>query len=307
MAKQEPEPAAGADEGAFLWPPRKPEAVETQAPPAFEAPPAPTAGTPVLTPRGGRALWRAVERCWLAPVAPPLAERIELTGWAPDPFGVFCDRCGGPVGPHEADEFGCAACLTTTVPWARFVRLGPHVDPLRAWVHEVKFTRWRRLGVDLGRLLGERIRLAGAPRERVCVVPMPTTFRRRMSRGVDHAGAIAEGVAEVLDAPLVRALARSHAPSQRSLAPTERKRNAAKSIRVRGKADLRGWTVILVDDVRTTGATLEAAARALRGRHRGGRTPADRMKIWACALAVVAPQSRRGESQEGFPGADPEG
>lgn len=298
--------------GAFVWPPRPmpPEPVDPNAPEALEtAAEAPVAGAvagaeveskAVAAPPGrgsldqARTWWGAVERVWLSPVALPLRERMAEARWAPDETGDYCNRCGETVGEHEADEFGCAACAGVSLPWSRFVRLGAHEDPLRAWIHEVKFTRWRALGVELGRVLGERLLDAGFGCERMCVVPVPTTMRRRLSRGVDHAGAIAQGVSEALGAPLVRALVRAHRPSQRSLAPTARRENVAGTMRAAGGVDLRGWRAALIDDVRTTGATLEAAARVLRPRRPNGPNRTRRPEIWACSLAVVTPKSRRG-------------
>lgn len=275
----------------FVWPPRPLSAEGSTAAPASsaradvaEARGDPRAGRLV---RAARTALADAEQFWLEPEADVLSRRAASCGWIPDVFGVYCDRCGRTVGPAEADEFGCSGCRGKRLPYRRFVRLGEHDGELRRWIHEVKFTRWRRLGVDLGRVLGERLAQAGlAPGaltrpERLCVTPTPTTWRRRLARGVDHAAAIAAGVAIELQAPLVRAIGRRHRPSQLAVAPSARRRNVAGAFFPLWGVNLEGWTVVLVDDVRTTGATLRAASRALRA----GRGKPE--AIWAAVLATA--------------------
>ncbi|MBX3353149.1 MAG: ComF family protein [Phycisphaeraceae bacterium] len=273
----------------FVWPPLPP----GPAPGGSPAPASIPSRAPDPSPaRGSSAIefLRRIEAFWLAPVASPLARRIEELGWKPDDFDEYCNRCGGDVGPGEEDEFGCARCRQWKHPWSRFVRLGAYEGDLASWIKEVKFTRHAPLGVALGRVLAARLREAGLPGERVCVVPVGMSLRRRWARGIDHAGVIGEGVALGLGAPLVRGLRRSHRASQRRQeSRAARERNAKGSFTLRGGIDLGGWTVVLVDDVSTTGATLRAASRALRARRREGRPES----IWAATLGVT-PERRRG-------------
>ena len=260
----------------FRWPP--PAEPATGIPPTTAAPAAkPTPDT----------LWRAVERVWLAETHPPLDERLANDAWTPDEPDAYCPRCATSVGPFDADADGCAACRRRRLAWDGAVRLGSHEGLLRHLVHEIKFQQDRhaasRLGDILGRAVVQRLLLAGVNPATAVVVPVPTTFRRRMSRGIDHAGVLARSVARAGSMTLVRPLARVHRPSQLSLPMSERRRNVAGSMRRRPGVTLPGGTVVLVDDVRTTGATLTAAARALRA----GRNRSDRLTILAAVLAVT--------------------
>jgi len=233
----------------------------------------------------GVSWWSAIERTWLCPTAAPVAQRLALAGWAVEAPGACCDRCGTTVGAGEADEFGCASCVDRRVPWERAFRLGAYEGELRAIILEVKFTRFRSAGTALGRLLGGVVAGAGRPAAPLVVAPAPISTRRRLARGIDHTAAIARGVSRELGAPMVMALTRKHRPSQRSVALGSRSRNVAGTMRLRrgaGRA-VAGKTVLLVDDVRTSGATLRAASGAFF-RGDAGCAPS---AVWVATVGVT--------------------
>lgn len=98
------------------------------------------------------------------------------------------------------------------------------------------------------------------------VVAVPLHFWRRWNRGFNQAERIAEAVAAGLGLDLANALSRRRVtPSQTRLPRAQRRTNLAEAFRVRRgqEARLAGRHVLLIDDVATTGATLDAAARAL--------------------------------------------
>jgi predicted amidophosphoribosyltransferase len=198
--------------------------------------------------------------------------------------------------------------------------LSAYEPPLTRLVHEVKFTRWRRLGKDLGSLLGERLKAAitharaADPKlpVRVVVVPVPSTLRRRLFRGIDHSLILAHAVANTVDGRVVTNLVRRrHRPSQLSVLPSDRVANMAGAFRPSRKKgkNLTGCLVIVVDDVTTTGATLRGACRAVHDAHRMavGRS-GGRVEVWAGVLAVTEleenrrDRGKRGEMDE--PGAE---
>src|SRR4029450_3601714 len=92
------------------------------------------------------------------------------------------------------------------------------------------------------------------------VVAVPLHGRRRRTSGFNQALELARH----LDLPLVQALKRVRAtPSQTDLPAARRHENGRNAFARRRGADLRGLCVVVVDDVSTTGATLEACARVL--------------------------------------------
>ena len=92
------------------------------------------------------------------------------------------------------------------------------------------------------------------------LVPVPLHRRRRRARGFNQAADLAQH----LELPVVSVLSRRRAtPSQTDLPAARRHANVRQAFALTRTADVRGLCIVLVDDVSTTGATLEACARVL--------------------------------------------
>jgi ComF family protein len=158
-------------------------------------------------------------------------------------------------------------------------------DGLRAILHALKYGRRRAIAHRLGQLMREHggSVLAGAD----CVVPVPLHWRRQWIRGFNQAAEIAAA----LGVPVVHALRRTrHTPSQTDLPAEQRHANVRRAFRVRTRTVVRvhGACVVVVDDVRTTGATLDACATALVG------AGAREVRTLTAARVVIRPHARRG-------------
>ena len=179
---------------------------------------------------------------------------------------AFCPRCGQTLGPNiPARADGCAGCGDTLPRFERVDRLGPYTGPLRQAVRGLKYHRRQRLRARLAHLLAERI--AAGLEDGFgfdAVVPIPMHWRRRLARGFDHARAIATRLAGELALPVGCELARTrNTPPQIHLPRTRRLENVRGAFAVRSEASVAGTSLLLVDDVTTTGATAEEAARTL--------------------------------------------
>lgn len=258
-------------------------------------------------------LWSQFEREWLGLRVDSVAERLAKAGWRADEASVYCPRCGNSTGPFEADAVtGCSQCKGVKWPWERLIRLGRYEGVLRRMILETKFTAWRRVGRDLGiRLgasLGHELEDAGVQGQTVWLVPVAMAWPRRLSRGIDHATVLARGVREGLEhignmntIVLNQALGRRHRPTQVGTQARDRWPNVRDSMWVRprvvpgmSKADV----VVLIDDIKTTGATLRAASRAIEDGIGAGvdgagsvedevvRAKGARPRVWACVAGV---------------------
>ena len=184
-------------------------------------------------------------RCWQAilPLTPPL-----------------CDRCGDPLPTWRSSDDRCRRCRRMRRSIDRARAVGEYDGALRAILHALKYDGRRSLARPLGAMMRQRGAdvLAGA----ACVVPVPLHPSRRRHRGFNQAADLARR----LDRPVVHALRRVRAtPTQTGLPAAQRHRNMrdAFALTRAGRAVL-GSIVVLVDDVSTTGATLDACARVLK-------------------------------------------
>lgn len=128
----------------------------------------------------------------------------------------------------------------------------------------LKFRRLDYLGGQLGRAMAE-IHPGEDFADRDMVVAVPLNWTRFLARGYNQAALIAGPIADRLGLPLLRPLVRRRPTShQTRLARGARQENLERAFAVRKAVRLGGRRVLLVDDVTTTGATLEAAAACLK-------------------------------------------
>jgi predicted amidophosphoribosyltransferase len=299
--------------GAFVWPPK----------PIEDVPGEPDAGLAIDDaqwdgPRGLTADaetwvrgWRLFERSVLGaslPAVPP--------NWVP-PDDTACMRCAGTVGEGETDASGCAACRGKRLAWSRAVRLGAYDGTLRDGIIACKYQSDRESGRRIASLLGEQVAtliaddlvLREASARGIRVVPVATTLARRLGNGgLDHALELARGVARSLGTEPDLMLQRKRGPRQaRSLSVAERARNVAGAFAMRtGRTPPMAGTLVLVDDVRTTGATAAACFRALASAYGLGgpkRKPESSVgPIFVLATAAVSESRRAKTAIPGHPG-----
>ena len=135
--------------------------------------------------------------------------------------------------------------------------------PARELVHALKYKHFRALAEPMALLMTRCLEEEPIPAD--TLVPVPLHPLRRRLRGYDQSALLARELGKLMGLPVVEtALARRRAtpPLARGLGAAERRDKVEGAFAVRGDG-LSGRRVLLIDDVTTTGATLDACARAL--------------------------------------------
>lgn len=182
-----------------------------------------------------------------------------------DPFPA-CPWCAQTVGPHTDTSSGCVECRGVALGFDRAFRLGPYDEKLRAAVLRTKMLAGEGLADFLGRIFAEargaQIRTATVE----LVAPVPLHWWRKWTRGYNQSEAVARELAVSLGVEFAPNVLRRVKWTPQQLQPTReaRRENVKGAFRVRKSARIAGKTVLLVDDVMSTGSTLGEAARALR-------------------------------------------
>jgi ComF family protein len=190
--------------------------------------------------------------------------------WAALPVGVGpgCAVCGEPF-PGLAGTLPCDACRRVPPPYVFARAVAPYRDGIREAIHALKYGRRPVLATPLGRLLAD----AGPEAAPVPLrdwtdglVPVPLHPARHAERGFNQAELLAAPCAARWRRPLLAgALVRVRATApQADLDAEARRVNVRDAFQVARPAEVRDRRLLLVDDVLTTGATVGAAARALR-------------------------------------------
>lgn len=132
-------------------------------------------------------------------------------------------------------------------------------------IHELKYKGNADAGVFLGRELGKSIKEAPLFQGIDYLIPVPLHPKREKERGYNQSLMIAQGISEVTGIPIgEKFLVRSvHTATQTHKTKEERWKNVKNIFEVRHPEQLEGKYVLLIDDVLTTGATLEACALKL--------------------------------------------
>lgn len=216
-------------------------------------------------------LWRIVST-WLWPEVCPFCGCASSRGICPACQEALellrvreprCMQCGKPI--RHAEQEYCHDCMHTRHHYDRGLSLWLHREPVRRSIYQFKYHNQRRYGIlyteELIRCYGHMIKRWNPD----LIIPIPLHKKRRKKRGYNQAAIISRELGKRLRIPvddgiLIRRIATS---PQKGLGHSERKKNVRNAFMMK-KEVRRGITVLLVDDIYTTGNTIDAAAEVLK-------------------------------------------
>jgi ComF family protein len=188
----------------------------------------------------------------------------------------FCQLCGTPLSTYGV----CKNCQYHHPNLSGQRAVGLYQEPLRGCIHGLKYDGNTRLAEPLGLLLAQAYRRYGMQAD--MLIPVPLHSERQKQRGFNHASLLAEVCSANLGVPMNDSILLRHRATvaQIDLHPRERYQNVAGAFAcasVSASGALYRRRIVIIDDVSTTSATLEACATPLFA--------AGAKEIWGLVLA----------------------
>lgn len=175
-----------------------------------------------------------------------------------------CRRCGAPV-----DQLPCKECSGRDLYFDEARSTAVYEDPLREAIHQLKFSCHSCIAPDLAEIMCEYVlneQAAYGARSSDILVPIPVDKKRRRERGFNQSLLLAEQLAVTMRKPVVSdVLTRvKSVPPQSNLGYEERLVNLEGVFTVTDVHRIAGVKILLIDDVYTTGSTVNEASKTLK-------------------------------------------
>ena len=152
---------------------------------------------------------------------------------------------------------------------------------IQAAIHDLKYRRNKKVAEVFGRELGRRWLESTRLDQPDLIVPVPLHSKRMYQRGYNQSLIFAQAISDVLKKPHYQVLQKTkHTETQTHKTRKDRLTSIASSIKIKGRPNLHNRHILLVDDVLTTGATIEVCAKAIQKFE-----PTVRLSVGTMALA----------------------
>lgn len=201
----------------------------------------------------------------------------------------LCTRCGKPFQEDTGENRVCGACLTTPPSFIQARAVFPYTETVSGLIHRFKYHFRTDLALPLGRILFNGYQFFFSDTFVHMIIPVPLHPSRMRWRGFNHADILLRkwpgwcretGSGPIPEFPDNLFIRHKKTRPQIHLSPKERRKNIRSAFRVREPEILEGKTILLIDDVFTTGATVEECAKELV------KSGADRVHVLTLARAL---------------------
>ena len=178
-----------------------------------------------------------------------------------------CSSCAAVLNQPSPYSQGCASCYRQDLPFELAISVHNYKGLLQHLVITSKNTGDETLMAQLGRLLGQQVKKHPQTADADLMVPIPTHWKRRfLSKGFHAGSLIAQNVEKMTGIPQSQSILRAVKPTlkQGTLSRTARMKNVHHAFVCKYPEKVKHRTVLLIDDVMTSGATMIEAARVLK-------------------------------------------
>jgi ComF family protein len=194
----------------------------------------------------------------------------------------FCSLCGTPFASKEVEIHLCGACITKKKYFTMARALGFYEGSLKEAIHRWKYQEKTYLTPFFGERMAEGLYRYWDPKIFDLLIPVPLHTHRLRERGFNQALLLVKELSRRTGIPYRKRVLRKIRPTlpQVHLSGVERERGVRGSFDINGGEELEGKSILLVDDVYTTGATVNECSKVLMA---GG---ADRVDVLTLAHAI---------------------
>lgn len=194
-----------------------------------------------------------------------------------------CFQCGIPL-PHTKPEQLCGQCLQHKTSFDHTISIYHYQNPLVWLIQEMKFHRQPAIAHLLGQLMAKQLRdllpLNSSSLPEV-VIPVPLYYKREHQRGFNQSEELAKRISNTINRPIDNQYIERHSPGQQQsgLNAKQRRKNVKGIFTIKNKKQKRYKHVAIVDDVMSTGSTVDEIAKTLK------KSGVEKVDIWILARA----------------------
>ncbi|MBN2017219.1 MAG: ComF family protein [Candidatus Cloacimonetes bacterium] len=175
--------------------------------------------------------------------------------------GIRCTFCHKEI----SHGFICDECKTI-YPFDEVVCAYMYNSPIQSMIHHFKYNEFKKIGTYLGKRLADKLSHYDFTRNTDYIIPVPLHRTKERFRGFNQAEIIAKAISKSIKIPILSDVIRrkKFTQTQTKLDHTEREKNVADAFILKDSEILKKKSILLVDDVLTTGSTMKSIALLLK-------------------------------------------